>query len=705
MPSGNCRAAVAMLKRRAPKACTLCRNRKVRCDVTRTGTPCSNCSRASAMCCVDSARKRRLEQRPSEHSLPPANLHTFRIDLPDTSDAINDETIDTGATDLEPVTPDNILTNATQIHFPEPGEGDVSDVHPSLDEDQLPPYITPLPEDLDHDILQLLRRRGALMLPSQGMIQELLRSFVCYMYPMLPLLDLGSFLGSIDGTSRDTISLVLFQAVLFAGSTFADVGHLQNEGFQSHKDARKTFFDRVKLLYEMDVESNPTTMVQVLLLMTFWYGRQNDTKGRFYWLRIALSLATDIGLDNEHHLSDLPERQRLGRNLWYCCLVRDKLLSVTERRQNAHEGNSLVFPGPSTDDLTAGLAPALYKYYMPGCDLEVQSLGQLFAQKVKLCLIIGRILDSQYELCGVRRIDSSETFMVLIPKLEAAHSEAVVRDQELRDWYAETFSIRAAAFGRDHRCNGPVLGVHSATLELLYYTALCTVHRPLLLQPQPEDSAAGALKNFARLTLRSAARRISEIGRHLHEGLLIHRLSPVGVGAFIAASIQHLKDALSTDAELRATGRLYLSQTLQALAELRKRYNSADCAMNFIERVRSGGLPYQSFEWEDRAQSERLRHGNVANTSQAQPESGSTVGTSTGNISSLHTMQTVMQRNNGRSVNNIVDIFSANVGDSMLYPTESNIEAISEVLMSAPFDASDIDWASMDLSYAEAMAI
>ena len=91
--------------------------------------------------------------------------------------------------------------------------------------------------------------------------------------------------------------------------------------------------------------------------------------------------------------------------------------------------------------------------------------------------------------------------------------------------------------------------------------------------------------------------------------------------------------------------------------------------MKFIDRVRSGGLLSQSSEWEVRARSERLRHGDVVPT---------------------------MQRITGLS--------SENVGDSMLYPTGSNIEVIAEVLMSAPSDANEIDWARMELPYAEAMA-
>ncbi|EXJ66724.1 uncharacterized protein A1O5_09919 [Cladophialophora psammophila CBS 110553] len=643
-------------------------------------------------------------QRPGKRSLPQANIYTFKLGAPVTCDPTNHETVSAEATAGGQVPPGRVLNDATPVEWRRGGE--IADISLSLDQPELPSYIARLPGGLDRDVLQLLLRRGALTIPSKTMIDELLRVFICYVYPLLPALDLGSFLGAIDGTNSDSISLVLFQAVMFAGVTFADLPHLQHEGFQSYNDARKIFFNRVKLLYEMDVESNPTTLIQVLLFMTYWYGQQNDTKGRFYWLRTAFSLATDIGLDRQHQFSNQPDRQRMRRKLWYCCLIRDKLLSITERRQTAHScggGNPEIVDPDDFDD--AAFTQALNKYYMLGCGIEATSMGRLCAQKVKLCLIIGRILDSQYELSGVRFVDSSDPFMVLIPKMKVLSTEAAARDQELREWSAETASIREAALGQDHRRNGRVLGLHSATLELLYLTALCAVHRPVLLHEQPKGSAAEALKSFSRYSLRSSARRISEITRHLEESHLIQFLPPLAVGAFILASIQHLKDALSAEAELRGTGNLYLRQTLQAFAALRPKYNSADCAIAFIERVRSGKLPYRTFEWEDRANSQTPHDEHTMIRADEEPD--------TTIIAQIHIDSNpspfVTQNPNVRLQKDVryhpSDMSGSSFGNdedfNIPYFRSSNLEAISDLLLSAPFDANNIDWAQMHWHYVD----
>ena len=80
------------------------------------------------------------------------------------------------------------------------------------------------------------------------MRDELLRAYICYVHPLLPLLDLEDFLKAIDGgDGSNTISLILFQAVMFAGASFVDMSHLESEGFQYRKQARKAFFTRVRV--------------------------------------------------------------------------------------------------------------------------------------------------------------------------------------------------------------------------------------------------------------------------------------------------------------------------------------------------------------------------------------------------------------------------------------------------------------------------
>ena len=670
-----------MLGKREQKACDTCRKRKVRCNVSSIGSSCSNCTRADVVCSFKTAwGKQPPEQRRRRTIVPPANTHTFKVSVPNTDNSPNDDATIVVATALEQPSPQDIRRNATEDRSAE-----IASKALPPNKLELPDYITPLPKSIDRHVLHLLHQKGALAVPQKVMVDELLRGFLCYVYPLLPVVDLDSFFGAMSGNGK-TISLLLFQAVVMAGAIFADLSRLQYAESQSQKDLQRIYFERVKLLYGMDVESNPTTLIQVLLLMTFWHGQLNDTKGRFYWLSIALSLAAAAGLDDPRQDPDQPDRRRFRRRLWACCIMRSRLLSLMERRQVPHECVAKVseaFRPGDMDDLA--LTRAFDKYYLPGCELEAKAITQLFMQKIKLCGIIRHVFASQYHAAALSCVESSETVMVLIPTTKNLSSYVIARDQELRKWCEETSSNTGFAIGKDHSSNGAVLGVHSASLEMLYLTVVSAVHRPNLLHHQSTDSAAGALQAFSCFTTRSAARRITDIARQLDDGNLVRFLPPLAVGALTAASIHHLKDLMTTDSHLHGEGSLYLNQTLHALAALRTRYNSADSAIGFIETVKSGQAFPHSFGWDDRVHPVSRPDNNSGSYSTEEPQASTTAETSP--LWEL-TVQGGDPTSTEHSHGAVPRIFhDSNEFFNMAYLTVPNLEGFSEELIANLYGA------------------
>ena len=43
------------------------------------------------------------------------------------------------------------------------------------------------------------------------------------------------------------MSLVLWQAIMFAGTAFVDIIHLELEGFTTHKGARRAYYEKVRV--------------------------------------------------------------------------------------------------------------------------------------------------------------------------------------------------------------------------------------------------------------------------------------------------------------------------------------------------------------------------------------------------------------------------------------------------------------------------
>lgn len=110
-------------------------------------------------------------------------------------------------------------------------------------------FLKPLPDNIGPDEAALLRSKGALSLPRQSLQNALLETFVDHIYPHLPIVNLIDLLFSVqswDG-SEGQVSLLLYQAIMFAASTFVNEDYLHQAGFTSRKEAQEVFYRRTRV--------------------------------------------------------------------------------------------------------------------------------------------------------------------------------------------------------------------------------------------------------------------------------------------------------------------------------------------------------------------------------------------------------------------------------------------------------------------------
>lgn len=583
-----------MPKPRHTTACNLCRSRKVGCDAAHVGVPCSNCSKHKSKCVLS------LSHATPQRAVPLDRTHRFRLTTHPKHPHPGQDSIDinTSAPSSSPLS--NAVTEdqdfgAGNVNIEAKVGGDPGKLH-------LPAYITPLSTTIDSDILQVLVQTDALVFPPSDITNELIRSFLRYVYPLLPIIRLDDFVMALQGESGATISPLLFQAVLLSGAVFTDFSHSQHASFQQSKQVQKLLFGRAKLLYDMQVELDPTTVIQSLLLMTYWHSQLDDFQGRVYWLRIALSLATETGLDNPDVQYPELEENNFRRQLWSCCIIRSALICIGERR---HIVIPCALAGPpilSSEYWNSdSLCRALDSVSTSESRENVETLGGILVQKAELCRIILHILDTLYELSGLRRDAYNNPIMMLVPKATATSSLVVALDEKLREWYENASQL--GLFDRQLADHDSIVPVHSAVLEMLYMTALSVVHRPLMLYQQQQGTATEAMRVFSSTTLRSCACRITEIGSELEAKKQICCLPPVTTACLMVATIQHLKDAMSPNLEYCQSGSVYLAHVLRFFRLLTDRYNHVYSAIDFISRVQNGEQFDHSLEWEDRVSS------------------------------------------------------------------------------------------------------
>lgn len=114
---------------------------------------------------------------------------------------------------------------------------------------KLPEYLKPLPQRMTSVDIDYLFAKGALSLPDIPIRNALLRSYIEYVHPYMPLIEAHELLQIInDGTGASgRISLLLFQAIMFAGTAFVDMEYLKIAGYSNRKAARKAFFQKARV--------------------------------------------------------------------------------------------------------------------------------------------------------------------------------------------------------------------------------------------------------------------------------------------------------------------------------------------------------------------------------------------------------------------------------------------------------------------------
>ncbi|KIW19593.1 hypothetical protein PV08_00166 [Exophiala spinifera] len=623
------------VKRRASKACHCCRSRKVRCDVVESGIPCTNCRLDEVECIVTEGKRRRkpypegemLHQSPclsiEEEKKQQSQLTIFDdIDgLSDLAPAFPSSTEpaqDLNALDFDlchhrphmlyqtqghrlsleertrrmsnmstKTLPASLALCSGPSHFPQ-----LSNRH----EVALPAYIKSVPQRMAMEDLEYLQRKGAFIIPEPGLRNELLRCYVQYVHPYLPLLDLQEFLATVQKDQpTDTVSLLLFQAVMFAATAYIDMRYLIAQGYATRKAARKAFFQRVKLLYDFDYESDRVSLVQSVLLMTYWYETPDDPKDVWHWLGVAISVARTIGLNCD--TSNAPmmslQQRRLWKRIWWCCYMRDRLVAIGMRRPMRISNGDSDVPMLELADFETDPLPAQLTRMLGGCPTVKDStkrvaLARMCIALAKLCVCISQVLAVQYSTLGHKIGVTQETTMRLVPKKCPADSCEVIRcDRDLESWFTDMpqdlHYFTPGSRVRTNAVDGEVLNVHRALLQGIYLTALSALHRPQILPSAPDVAVVPELRDLSKRKLREAANDITDMYRDLFVHDMIRFLPNTGVTCLMPAIIIHLLDLKSPDTETREASVRKFQFCMQALQRLREIYASADWAFSFLD--------------------------------------------------------------------------------------------------------------------------
>lgn len=471
---------------------------------------------------------------------------------------------------------------------------------------QLPRFIKPLPAKIGPEEISYLEKKGALTVPKGTLRSEMLRAYIEFVHPYMPLLDLHEFLTVIDRSdgSKGKVSLILFQAVMFAGSAFVDMSHLRSAGYATRKEARKDFFQKTRILYDFDYESDRVSLVQALLLLTYYYETPDDQKDTWHWMGVATSVAHTIGLHRNPDNTNLDsKRVKLWKRIWWSTYMRDRLIALGMRRPTRIKSEDFDVPMLTLDDFEIAPLPESITCIPADCKIardvgSQRELAVMCIEKARLCLCISHVLSKQYcVLNNNHGLQNDRTTMMLLPKkLDPATSEVKTCDEELQKWVNE---LPEEAKYTDKPSGEAAIDLARSLLHMVFFTTLSALHRPQVLPNSQGGPANGPSKNdvesdvldASRRNVRRAASAITSIAQRLDTGGLVRYLPTTGVTVLLPAIIIHLLDIKAPEEETRRSSLRGFCQCMAVMGKLRDLYAAADYSVAFLEAaIRKAGI-------------------------------------------------------------------------------------------------------------------
>ncbi|KAI5963323.1 CTF1 [Candida pseudojiufengensis] len=248
---------------------------------------------------------------------------------------------------------------------------------------------------LDSVELEILKLRGAFLLPNKELASDLIDAYFEHVHPLMPVLNRTLFMKKFNDPN-DSPSLMVLHAVLLCGCRVSK-NPLLLDSNGSNNLASLTFFRRAKALYETNYESDPVSIIQTLILIgSYWDGPEDVTKNSYYWSRAAVGLAQGFGFQRDVTKSKsltLSEK-RVWRRIWWCLFEKDRNVAIAFGRPVVIDLNDCDVPMLTTDDFDEN--DSELGIVSPYPINETHAL--YFIHLIKLAEITGIIIKHQYSV-------------------------------------------------------------------------------------------------------------------------------------------------------------------------------------------------------------------------------------------------------------------------------------------------------------------
>lgn len=178
-----------------------------------------------------------------------------------------------------------------------------------------------LNEHLTQQEVALMESKGAFTRCNSKSERELVLLFFQKLFPIYPIFNRREFWEDYE---NDKTPWILLHAICFMSSSYASESLIKACGFPNRAKANLTFYTRAKSLFDLGYERNKLVLVQSLLLLSFHVGQPDDIWYTHTWIGMATSTAETLGIHRSMKYCNIPKRdQSLFKRLWWVLFNRD----------------------------------------------------------------------------------------------------------------------------------------------------------------------------------------------------------------------------------------------------------------------------------------------------------------------------------------------------------------------------------------------
>jgi hypothetical protein len=604
---------------RATRACQRCSQRKVQCDGTKGGLPCSRCRVDNASDCHFLPSRRGTYPRKKASSAPapvealdglttlsppsvnnentrgltasPIHIEGSHVNTPASSEPALVTWNSTDATTASAASETNnasLRSNSLAAMFEDflDGQGSYQDgimgkrgiifmgdlspltfaleelqrgqiQNPSLhdasshittqeprkDEGLADPQQSTHPAHMAAADITYLEAKGAFDFPKGEVSDDLVAAFLDTFCSLYSIVDRAIF---EQLYKQQKVPWILLHAVCFIGTTFCDQNVIYRAGYKSRLHARRLFYEKVKILFDLGYETDKIVLLQTVLLLTFWGPQMKSYWNPCSWIGFGVTIAESLGIYKSTTSANLRAADRsLLRRLWWTLATRDAYC--------------------------AALLGRPFRINMARCDTQMLSLNDFSSdssenpaaiyqiQVAKLSIILRQIVVSRSDpTCD------SDTIEMLRNMLNHWQTELPA----MVDW---------------RRPSTNMADVYATSLKIVFHHHLIVLHlgdphsiSSTINHEMEHDTQSAKIAELAAQTISSSALALmmnSMVAKMPHEVF----------SGFFMASIVFYRQMKQPNNILRQLGQAALDNCQMVMYETRERWDAAQWALRIFQ--------------------------------------------------------------------------------------------------------------------------